>query len=101
MKPSSLLLAVGSLETTIDMENQQSKRLAQCEEKIIWMSHDQSYNQACYATLVVWCIMKYCPNVVRDSFKSQVSLPKLHRAFEVVQRRASRDKEPTPKNEVL
>lgn len=83
------------------METRPSERLKRCEENRVWMSHDQSYNQACYATLAVWYAIKHCPQAVDDIFKSQILLPKLHRAFEVVQKRASRDKEPTPKNDVL
>lgn len=101
MKPSKLLLALGSQETPIDMETHPSERLKLCEESRVWMSHDQSYNQACYATLAVWYVVKHCPKAIDNSFKSQTLLPKLQRAFEVVQKRSSHDKEPTPKNDVL
>ncbi len=101
MKPSKLLFALGSQEEPPDMETHPSERLAQCEKNRISMSHDQTYNQACYATLAVWYTFKYCPQAINDQFKSVVLLPKLHRAFEIVQKRAGRDKDPTPKNDVL
>lgn len=101
MKPSKLLLALGSQKPPVDMETHPSERLKRCEENRVWMNHDQSYYQACYATLAVWYVVKHCPQAIDNAFKSQTLLPKLLRAFEVVQKRASRDKEPTPKNDVL
>jgi hypothetical protein len=65
------------------------------------MNIDQSYNQACYATLAVWYVMKHCPQAMSDDYRSTTLLPKLRRAYDSVQKRASRDKEPTPKNDVL
>ncbi|KUJ07864.1 uncharacterized protein LY89DRAFT_765921 [Mollisia scopiformis] len=101
IKPSKLLLALGSQEPPKDTETHPSERLAQCERDRVSVTHDQSYNQACYATLAVWYVIKHCPQAIDDDFKSTVLLPKLLRAFDVVQKRASRDKEPTPKNDVL
>jgi hypothetical protein len=65
------------------------------------MIFDQSYNQACYATLAVWYVMKHCPEAITGDFMIDMLLPRLDRAYESVQKRASRDKEPTPKNDVL
>ncbi|KAH7357226.1 hypothetical protein BKA65DRAFT_524383 [Rhexocercosporidium sp. MPI-PUGE-AT-0058] len=90
MKPRRLLLALRSDEPPPDMETHPSRRLERCEQ-----------NRACYATLAVWYVMKHCPQAAPDDFKSKVLLPKLRRAYEAVQKRASRDKEPTPKNDVL
>ncbi|PVH79529.1 hypothetical protein DL98DRAFT_655454 [Cadophora sp. DSE1049] len=101
MKPRRLLLALRSDETAPDMETQPSERLRRCEQNRVRMHTDQSYNQACYATLAVWYVMKHCPEAAPDEFKSRILLPKLTRAYEAVQKRASRDKEPTPKNDVL
>jgi hypothetical protein len=101
MKPSKLILPLESRHDQMDMETHPSERLAQCERDRISMSQDQMYNQACYATLAVWYVIKNCPEAMDDDLKSQVILPKLPRAFEVVQKRSSRDKAPTPKNDVL
>jgi hypothetical protein len=65
------------------------------------MNFDQSYNQACYATLAVWYVMKHCADAIIGDFVIDILLPKLNKAYESVQKRASRDKEPTPKNDVL
>ncbi|KAH9217918.1 hypothetical protein DL95DRAFT_89415 [Leptodontidium sp. 2 PMI_412] len=101
MKPRRLLLALRSDEPPPDLETHPSRRLERCEQNRVRMHIDQSYNQACYATLAVWYVMKHCPQAAPDDFKSKVLLPKLRRAYEAVQKRASRDKEPTPKNDVL
>ncbi|KAK0100648.1 hypothetical protein ONS95_007101 [Cadophora gregata] len=101
MKPRRLLLALRSDKAAPDMETQPSKRLRRCEQNRVQMHTDQSYNQACYATLAVWYVMNHCPQAASDTFKSAILLPKLTRAYEAVQKRASRDKEPTPKNDVL
>ncbi|KAH7407184.1 hypothetical protein BKA64DRAFT_666015 [Cadophora sp. MPI-SDFR-AT-0126] len=101
MKPRRLLLALRSDEPSPDMETQPSERLRRCEQNRVRMHTDQSYNQACYATLAVWYVMKHCPQATPDNFMSEILLPRLARAYEAVQKRASRDKEPTPKNDVL
>lgn len=101
MKPRRLLLALRSDEPSPDMETRPSERLKRCEQNRVRMHTDQSYNQACYATLAVWYVMKHCPEATPEEFKTRVLLPKLTRAYEAVQKRASRDKEPTPKNDVL
>ena len=101
MKPGRLLLALNSEEAPADLESRPSDRLKQCEKNRVRMNIDQSYNQACYATLAVWYVMKHCPEAITDDFKSSILLPKLNKAYESVQKRASRDKEPTPKNDVL
>ncbi|PBP23734.1 hypothetical protein BUE80_DR005413 [Diplocarpon rosae] len=101
MKPRRLLLALGSEEPPADMETRPSLRLQRCEQNRVRMRTDRSYNQACYATLAIWYVMKHCPKAVTDDFRSKILGPKLEKAYEVVQKRASRDKEPTPKNDVL
>lgn len=101
MKPSKLLLPLESQHEIIDMETHPSDRLEKCERDRISMTRDQGYNQACYATLTVWYVMKHCPQAIDNDFKCQIILPKLPRALEVVQKRSSRDKAPTPKNDVL
>jgi hypothetical protein len=101
LRPGKLLLALNSEEPLVDRFDQPSKRLHACEIRRVSMNEDQSYNQACYATLAVWYVMKYCSEVITESFKLDILLPKLNKAYESVQKRASRDKEPTPKNDVL
>ena len=101
MKPGRLLLALRSSDPPPDLESQPSERLQQCEKGRIGMVIDQSYNQACYATLAVWFVMKHCPEAITGDFVVEILLPKLDKAYESVQKRASRDKEPTPKNDVL
>jgi hypothetical protein len=101
MKPGRLLLALKSSDLPPDVESQPSERLQQCERNRVRMVIDQSYNQACYATLAVWYVMKHCPEAITGDFVIHILLPRLNRAFESVQKRASRDKEPTPKNDVL
>ncbi|KAL2072990.1 hypothetical protein VTL71DRAFT_10314 [Oculimacula yallundae] len=101
MKPRRLLLALRSDVPAPDMETQPSQRLRRCEENRVRMHFDQSYNQACFATLAVWYVMKHCPQVLSDDMKVKILLPKLRRAYDAVQKRASRDREPTPKNDVL
>ena len=101
MKPGKLLLALRSSDAPIDFETQPSERLQQCEKNRVRMAIDPSYNQACYATLTVWYVMKHCSEAITGDFMIDVLLPKLNRAYESVQKRASRDKEPTPKNDVL
>jgi len=101
MKPGRLLLALRSSDIPPDVESQPSDRLQQCERNRVNMVLDQSYNQACYATLAVWHVMRHCPDVISSDFLINTLLPKLMQAFESVQKRASRDKEPTPKNDVL
>ena len=101
MKSGRLLLAVRSSDEPVDIETQPSERLRQCERNRVRMKIDQSYNQACYATLAVWYVIKHCPAAVTGDFMVDILLPKLNKAYESVQKRASRDKEPTPKNDVL
>ncbi|CZT10086.1 uncharacterized protein RCO7_03218 [Rhynchosporium graminicola] len=101
LKPRRLLLALRSDEPPPDMETHPSMRLEECERNRVKMHFDQSYNQACFATLAVWYVMKHLPQAVSHDFKSRILLPKLRRAYDAVQKRASRDKEPTPKNDVL
>jgi hypothetical protein len=101
MKPGRLLLALRSSDEPISLETRPSERLQQCEKNRVQMTIDQSYNQACYATLAVWYVMKHCAEAITGNFVTEVLLPKLNRAYDTVQKRASRDKEPTPKNDVL
>jgi len=101
MKPGNLILALPSNEVPPDLESHPSARLEKCEQNRVGMNDDRTYNQTCYATLAVWYVMKHCPQAVTDDFKSNILLPKLARAYDSVQKRASRDKEPTPKNDVL
>lgn len=101
MKPGRLLLALKS-DAPLELISAAGK-LRKCEKNRASLSKsiDQTYNQACYAMLAVWYAMKNCPVVVTDSFKFEILLPQLNKAYEAVQKRASRDKEPTPKNDVL
>ncbi|KAI9049724.1 hypothetical protein LZ554_005876 [Drepanopeziza brunnea f. sp. 'monogermtubi'] len=101
MKPRKLLLALRSDEMPADLETQPSRRLERCEQNRVRMHVDQSYNQACYATLAVWYVMKYCPQALAGDFTTAILGPKLRTAYDAVQKRASRDRDPTPKNDVL
>lgn len=101
MKPGRLLLALTSADVPAELETQPSERLQQCEKDRVQMDFDRSYNQACYATLAVWYVMKHCPDAITGNFVIDILLPRLDRAYDSVQKRASRDKEPTPKNDVL
>lgn len=101
MKPGRLLLALKSSDRSPVLESQPLERLQQCERSRVGMVTDQSYNQACYATLAVWFVMKHCPEAITDDLVIDVLVPRLNKAYESVQKRASRDKEPTPKNDVL
>jgi hypothetical protein len=101
---SRLLPAISSerqTEQSGPLTSETSERLAECENDRVEMSFDQTYNRGCYATLAVWYVMKHCPEAITDDFKSRVLLPKLHIAYQSVQERATRDKEPTPKNDIL
>ncbi|RDW66529.1 hypothetical protein BP6252_10164 [Coleophoma cylindrospora] len=101
LKPGRLLLAIKSEDGTEGLEARSSERLDRCEKDRVKMNIDRSYNQACYATLAVWYAMKYCPEATDQIFMTDILLPRLRRAFESVQKRASKNKEPTPKNDVL
>jgi hypothetical protein len=101
MKPGRLLLALKS-DAPVELIAA-AAQLRKCDTNRASLSKsiDQTYNQACYAMLAVWYVMKNCPVVITDPFKSKILLPQLNKAYEAVQKRASRDKEPTPKNDVL
>lgn len=98
---SRLLPATSSEHKAKDISIPTPERLKECESDRVEMSFDQTYNRGCYATLAVWYVMKHCPAAVTDDFKLNVLLPNLHAAYESVQERAQRDKEPTPKNDIL
>lgn len=97
---SRLLLGIGA-------RNQQGRqgvvpiRQEDCERARADASFDQDYNRSCYATIAVWYVMKHCPLAVSDNFKTDVLAPKLALAYESVQHRATKDKSPTPKNDIL
>jgi hypothetical protein len=102
LKPGRLLLALHS-DISVDMMSATGKfRTCDRDRTTRLLKHiDQSYNQACYATLAVWYVLKNCEGVITEPFKIEVLLPKLNKAYESVSKRASRNKEPTPKNDVL
>lgn len=102
LKPGRLLLAVHSA-TPVELTSA-AGQLRDCEtnrKTKLSRSIDQSYNQACYATLSVWYIMKHCNEILTGDFETNILLPKLPKAYEAVSKRASRGREPTPKNDVL
>lgn len=101
LRPRRLLFALRSDAPPADVETQPSMRLIRCEQNRVKMNADQSYNQACYATLAVWYVIAKCPEAAPADFQRLVLRPQLKQAFDAVQKRASRDKEPTPKNDVL
>ncbi|KAL3424188.1 GTPase-activator protein for ras-like GTPase containing protein [Phlyctema vagabunda] len=101
LSPGRLLLALHSDHDQRFQDLAHSERLKQCEKNRVKMNIDRSYNQACYATLAVWYVMKYCGQAMTDEFKTLILLPKLDKAYESVQKRASRDRDPTPKNDLL
>jgi len=100
LKPWGPLQALKS-DPTSDVENLPPVRLPTCQINRMEIAIDPSYNKACYATLAVWYAMKHCRQAITNEFKIKILLPKLGKAYESVQKRASRNKEPTPKNDVI
>jgi hypothetical protein len=79
-----------------------SARIQHCREQRESVNVDRSYNQACFASLAVWYVMKYCPQAVTADLKSEILLPQLNKAYTSVEKRRTRGQEdPTPKNDVL
>jgi hypothetical protein len=77
-------------------------RMQHCVEKRESVNVDRSYNQACFASLAVWYVMRYCPESITDTLKSEILLPQLKKAYMSVEKRRTRGQEdPTPKNDVL
>jgi hypothetical protein len=96
---SRLLLAVKSHPVTV--QHGFEARREQCETGRVQISFEQSYNRSCYATLAIWYVMRHCPEAISQHFKTFTLLPKLSAALKSVSQRTSRDKEPTPKNDIL
>jgi hypothetical protein len=77
-------------------------RIQDCHEQRESVNVDRSYNQACFASLAVWYVMKYCPQAITEDLKSKILLPQLRKAYTSVEKRRTRGQEdPTPKNDVL
>lgn len=99
-KNSRLLLGV-SAQINSEATNPRPLRYRHCEDARVHVSFDQDYNRSCYATIAVWYVMKHCPVVVTSHFIKYVLGPKLALAYQSVRSRASKDREPTPKNDIL
>jgi hypothetical protein len=79
-----------------------SARIQHCREQRESVNVDRSYNQACFASLAVWYVMRYCPQAITEDLKSEILLPQLKKAYTSVEKRRTRGQEdPTPKNDVL
>lgn len=103
LRPRQLLLPL-KIERNLDEVQVQvsPKRVQHCREKRESVNVDRSYNQACFASLAVWYVMKYCPQAITEELKTTILLPQLRKAYESVEKRRSRAQEdPTPKNDVL
>lgn len=96
---SRLLLAVQS-RPGVDHHSFEYRR-KKCEGGRVQISFEQNYNRSCYATLAIWYVMRHCPDAITQHFKTSILLPRLSAALKSVSQRASRDKQPTPKNDVL
>jgi len=101
MNHNKLLLAVPSwFDTSSDVRHWEG-RVHRCYTHRERLNIERSYNQACYATLGVWYAVKNCGDVIPQSFMEFSILPRLKNAFELVQHRAERNKDPTAKNDIL
>lgn len=79
-----------------------SARIQHCREQRESFNVDKCYNQACFASLAVWYVMKYCPQAMTEDLKSEILLPQLKKAYTSVEKRWTRGQEdPTAKNDVL
>ncbi|KAK3326630.1 hypothetical protein B0H66DRAFT_551399 [Apodospora peruviana] len=106
LKQSRLLLAVHSTPVSVDSQGEpvnpaNAKRLESCMLKREELKWDTSYNRGCYATMAAWYILKMCPAAITSRFVYEVMLPKLPVAYQLGMERASRDKQPTAKGNVL
>jgi hypothetical protein len=101
MTYNKLLLAVPSwFDASTDIRDSEG-RVHRCYLHRNRLNIERSYNQACYATLGVWYAVKNCPVAVPLSVMEFSILPRLKNAFELVQHRADRNKDPTAKNDIL
>jgi len=103
LRPRQLLLPLKIDRNVEDVQpNVPAARVDHCRKRRESVNVDRSYNQACFASLAVWYVMKYCPQAVTDDLKSKVLLPQLRKAYTSVEKRRSKGQEdPTPKNDVL
>lgn len=102
LRPRQLLLAL-KIDRNPDLVSEISaERIDSCNRLRESVNVDRSYNQACFASLAVWYVMKYCPQAITEELKSQTLLPQLKHAYTAIEKRRSRSQEdPTPKNDVL
>lgn len=102
-EPGGLLLSVDTNNQPEDPENGTTlERIQQCLSLRNSVKVDNSFNQACYATLTVWFVRKYCPAAITTDFKIYFILPALARLYnsgETQDLRGQNDS--TPKNDVL
>jgi hypothetical protein len=103
LRPRQLLLPLKIERSREDAEPHVSPaRFQHCREQRDSVNVDRSYNQACFASLAVWYVMKYCPQAITEELKTRILLPQLEQAYTSVEKRRSRGQEdPTPKNDVL
>lgn len=99
LRPRQLLLPLKLSQNTTGVS---PKRMQHCVEKRESVNVDRSYNQACFASLAVWYVMRYCPQAITEELKSDILSPQLQKAYMSVEKRRTRGQEdPTPKNDVL
>ncbi|KAK4205403.1 hypothetical protein QBC40DRAFT_302701 [Triangularia verruculosa] len=97
LKPGRLLLAVPNNAT----DSSSSERFQHCVEKRSRLTWDTSYNRGCYATMAAWYVYSTCPSAFSRRFTNEIIFPRLGIAYQLGMERASRDKQPTPKSNVL
>lgn len=100
LKPGRLLLAVHSEPSNIS-DGPVFERFKRCAGKRFAFSWDTTYNRGCYATMAAWYAYRACPSAFHTRFISEIIVPRLPVAYHLGMERANRDKQPTPKSNVL
>ncbi|KAK0666027.1 hypothetical protein QBC41DRAFT_157065 [Cercophora samala] len=100
LKPGRLLLAVHSSPFNMS-DGPAFNRLERCAGRRARLNWDMSYNRGCYATMAAWYAYMACPSAFSSQFIDQIIVPRLPVAYQLGMERANRDKQPTPKSNVL
>ena len=103
LRPRQLLLPLRIKRNPESIDNYVSAaRIQHCTEQRESVNVDRSYNQACFASLAVWYVMRYCPQAINTELRTEILLPQLEKAYTSVEKRRTRGQEdPTPKNDIL